>query len=194
MSDEAPEEDRFVWRLPVYVAPSIVIFLLLVITLFEADTSVLICVFSVLVLTFALVVLLLREAFARRFRMCIFVASTLAISWAILAPMVLYNVPIRRVVRWLLWSHHYKAKVLAEPARPDGELKHIEWDGWGFAGMDTTVYLVFDPTDSLSTAAKNHNSGAFAGIPCQVTVVRRLESRWYTVKFDPDEFWDRCNN
>lgn len=51
--------------------------------------------------------------------------------------------------RWMFWSGSYKAQVLAQPDSTNNELKHIEWDGWGGAGMDTTVYLVFDPTDSL---------------------------------------------
>ena len=29
------------------------------------------------------------------------------------------------------WSHRYKVEVLAQPAPANGELKHIEWDGWG---------------------------------------------------------------
>ena len=58
-------------------------------------------------------------------------------------------------VKWLLYRHGYKAEVLAQPSK-NGELNHIEWDGWGWAGQDTTVYLVFDPTDSLSAAAKSN--------------------------------------
>jgi hypothetical protein len=38
-----------------------------------------------------------------------------------------------------------KRKVLAQPASANGEFRHVEWDGWGWAGQDTTVYLVFDP-------------------------------------------------
>ncbi|MGC2528472.1 MAG: hypothetical protein WA639_12040, partial [Candidatus Acidiferrum sp.] len=93
-------------------------------------------------------------------------------------------------VRWLFFSHGYKSEVLAQSPK-NGELKHIEWDGWGWAGQDTTVYLVFDPTDSLSAAAKGNHPGKFDGIPCEVPVVHRLESYWYTVQFYTDEFWGR---
>ena len=96
-------------------------------------------------------------------------------------------------VKWLLYRHGYKAEVLAQPSK-NGELNHIEWDGWGWAGQDTTVYLVFDPTDSLSAAAKSNQPGKFSGIPCEVPVVHRLESHWYTVQFYTDEFWGRHNN
>ena len=90
--------------------------------------------------------------------------------------------------RWLIGSSHYKAEVLAEPSPANGELKHIEWDGWGWAGMDTTIYLVFDPTDSLSRA--NGHSGKFVGIPCEVLLVKRLEAKWYTVQFYTSHYWE----
>jgi hypothetical protein len=82
-----------------------------------------------------------------------------AIAWNFFA--------IRSAARWLAWSRHYKPEVLAQP-NVTGELKHVEWDGWGSVGQDTTVYLVFDPTDSLSTAARDHHPGKFNGIPCEV--------------------------
>src|SRR5689334_16224282 len=104
----------------------------------------------------------------------------------ILHPMFGYPAPIK-YARWLIRSHHYKAKVLAEPSPANGELKHIEWDGWGWGGMDTTVYLVFDPTDSLSRASGH--SGKYAGLPCEVALVKRLEDKWYTVQFYTDQDW-----
>jgi hypothetical protein len=95
-------------------------------------------------------------------------------------------------VRWSRGSRDYKSKVLKAPTAV-GELKHIEWDGWGWAGQDTTVYLVFDPTDSLSVVANKQNPGKLKGIPCEVFVVRPLESDWYTVQFYTNEFWGRHN-
>src|SRR6202035_4018692 len=90
--------------------------------------------------------------------------------------------------RWLARSRYYKSEVLAQPTAV-GELKHIEWDGWGGAGQDTTVYLVYDPTDSLVAAARDQKPGKFNGVPCEVFRVRRLESKWYTVQFYTDELW-----
>jgi len=66
-------------------------------------------------------------------------------------------------------------------------------DGWGWAGQDTVVYLVFDPADSLSLAASSHQSGKFAGISCEVPYVSRLESQWYTVTFYTGREWGRCD-
>jgi hypothetical protein len=75
------------------------------------------------------------------------------------------SLELRTTIRWLLWSKDYKTKVLTQPNSAKGELKHIEWDGWGFPGAgDTVVYLVFDPDDSLSTEARairRENSAAY---------------------------------
>lgn len=99
---------------------------------------------------------------------------------------------VRTPVRWLLWSGGYKSKVLANPS-PTGEFKHIEWDGWGWAGQDTSVYLVYDPTDQLAKASGNPRPGRLKGLPCEAYMVNRLESRWYTVQFYTNEFWGKRN-
>jgi len=99
---------------------------------------------------------------------------------------------IRTAAKWSMWSQRYKSEVLAQPETAR-ELKHIEWDGWGWAGQDTNVYLVFDSTDSLSVAAATHAPGKFNGIPCEVARVHQLESHWYTVQFYTNEFWGRRN-
>jgi hypothetical protein len=90
-------------------------------------------------------------------------------------------------------SHHFKTEVLSQSGSQAGSFQHIEWDGWGWAGQDTTVYLVFDPTDSLSAAARTQRSGKFSGLPCEVAQVSELERNWYTVRFYTNEFWGRRN-
>jgi hypothetical protein len=105
--------------------------------------------------------------------------------------LVKYN-EVSTFVRWSLHSKAYKTEVLAQSSSIDGQLKHIEWDGWGFAGADTTVYLVFDPSDSLATSTGDHSGGKIAGIPCEVPLVHRLESHWYTVMFYTNTDWDHC--
>jgi hypothetical protein len=117
--------------------------------------------------------------------LAVFLIVTPAVAWNFYA--------VRAGVKWWAWSQRFKSEVLAQPASASGELKHIEWDGWGWAGQDTTVYLVFDPTDSLSTAAKSHQPGKFNGIPCEVAVVHLLESHWYSIQFYTNEFWGRRN-
>ena len=100
---------------------------------------------------------------------------------------------VRTEGRWVMNSKTFKAEVLARPKPPGDELKHVEWDSWGFAGADTVVYLVFDPTDSLAVAAKSRSRGKFSGIPCEVPNVHRLENYWYTVLFYTDTDWDHCS-
>jgi hypothetical protein len=94
---------------------------------------------------------------------------------------------VRDHVRWLFLSGGYKAKVLAQP--PGEELKHAEWDGWGFAGADTTAFLVFDPTDSLAGATEALPPIKARALPCDVVRVRRLDRQWYAVLFYTDTYW-----
>jgi branched-subunit amino acid ABC-type transport system permease component len=123
--------------------------------------------------------------------------ATLAIFWVVATAFFLFDIghpiAIRSTARWLVWSHDYKARVIAQPSPPNGELKHIEWDGWGILGMDTSAFLVFDPADSLSVASSSNQSGKFNGIPCRVFRVRRLEAHWYTVIYNTGPaYWDGC--
>jgi hypothetical protein len=98
----------------------------------------------------------------------------------------------RSNARWFALSRRYKAEVLAQSSI-SRQLKHIEWDGWGGNPVgDWTVYLVFDPTNSLSAAARSRTSRKFNGIPCDVDNVRRLESQWYSVTLAMNEWWEQC--
>jgi hypothetical protein len=94
-------------------------------------------------------------------------------------------------VRWLFLSGGYKAKVLAQA--PSEELKHAEWDGWGFAGADTTAFLVFDPTDSLAGVTEALPPIKSRTLPCDVVRVRRLDRQWYAVLFYTDTYWGQGN-
>ncbi|MFZ0420721.1 MAG: hypothetical protein WAM04_21650 [Candidatus Sulfotelmatobacter sp.] len=121
-------------------------------------------------------------------------ALLIAASLVIAAVVAWQFYSIRSATKWFVWSQRYKREVLAQSGGTAGELKHVEWDGWGFPGAgDTIVYLVYDPTDSLSAAAKGHQPGKFIGIPCTVFLVSRLESEWYTVQFYTQEEWGRRN-
>ena len=121
-------------------------------------------------------------------RRCLRQLATLAIFWAVLTPSFFLNytypIGIRSAARWLIWSHTYKAEVLARPEPPNGELRNIEWDGGGMFAQDWDVFLVFDPTDSLAGPTKSLQSCKLNGIPCsQAGLVRRMDSHWYIVLF-----------
>jgi hypothetical protein len=103
---------------------------------------------------------------------------------------------IRPHLLWLVWSNRYKGEVLANSAAANGEFKHVEWDGdgWGSGATgDWMGYVVFDPTDSLSAARKKDVPTEYAGIPCKVILVRRLEKRWFSVVLDMNQFWDKMH-
>ena len=69
-------------------------------------------------------------------------------------------------------------------------LQHVEWDGWGFAGIaNTTSFLVFDPTDSLESVAGARPPVKTRSLPCEVIRVSRLGAKWYAVLFYSETYW-----
>ena len=175
--------NRVDWRLPLYT----VLGALILFSVGPYDLSEVLYLFIVVVVS----MFLLNDAIRQKRRQSLL---ALAVFWAVSAVLVKNYSAIRDECRWLVFSHQYRAKVLAQRDSATGELKHIEWDVWGFPGAgDTTVYLVFDPKDALSTAARSHRPGKFSGLPCEVPLVHRLESHWYVVRFYTDEWWGRRN-
>ena len=103
---------------------------------------------------------------------------------------------IRPHLLWLVWSNRYKSEVLANSAAANGEFKHVEWDGdgWGSGATgDWMGYVVFNPSDSLSAATMTNVPTQYEGIPCKVILVRRLETQWYSVVLDMNQFWDKMH-
>src|ERR1035441_4264021 len=141
-----------------------------------------------------LLVLLLIAIVRKRKRLqgsaALALAIVIAISFAVLG----LQEPIRQSLRWLLWSNRFKAELMASPAPPTGQLRHMEWQATGFAGVaNDTIYLVFDPKDALNSAVRIGSPGKYAGLPCEVLKVRRLEANWSSVRFYTDEAWGERN-
>jgi hypothetical protein len=200
MVEKTTEAGRPRWWLPRYVAIiEIVIFIPIAIS--HPDTVSFLGIFLVLppllVASIVLIVLFVRSVIGfGRFRP-LPLLTTLAILWVIPTALVFYErthpFALHETARWLGESEEYKDKVLAQPTS-NGELRHIEWDGSGFAGVaNQTVYLIFDPSDSLSAAVKGQGRNKFNGIPCEVRSVQRLESHCYSVVFYTDQDWSHCN-
>jgi hypothetical protein len=200
MAEKTTEAGRPKWSLPRYVAIiEIVIFVPIAIS--HPDTVFFLGTFLVLlpllVASTVLIVLFVRSVIGfGRFRP-LPLLTTLAILWVIPTALVLYErthpFALHETARWLRKSKEYKDKVLAQPTS-NGELRHIEWDGSGFAGIaNETVYLVFDPSDSLFAGVKGQGRNKFNGIPCEVRYVQRLESYWYSIVFYTDQDWSHCN-
>jgi hypothetical protein len=190
ISDEAANRNRSNWSFPFYATVGTLIIFVLLVTVFSLDGGEILYVFLVIPIVSInlLVIAFLKWKHLHNVILSMLVVFLLA-SWVLLKN----DLEVRSDVRWIFVSKDYKAKVQAQPVPANGELRHIEWDGWGFAGIDTEVYLVFDPTDALAMAVKSHSSGKFSGVPCQVDRVSRLESHYYTVLFYTNSGWDSCN-
>lgn len=140
-------------------------------------------------------VLLVVAAIRKQHRQLLSLLVALVAFLGVSGGLLKYNEALRARLRWLLWSSNYKAEVLVQPVPANGEFRHVEWEASGFAGVAIdTVYVVFDPKDSLAVAARSHAKGKFEGIPCEVPVVRRLESHWYSVWFYSNEVWGVRNS
>ncbi len=177
------------WQLPLYTA--LATFIICFLDALADSDGILYFLLSVLV-SALLLIFLLSAAIAKKGRLCLSILSILVVYSILSFALFQSHYVIRNAARWSLWSPLYKAEVLAQPAPANGELKHIEWDGWGLPGAgDTTVSLVFDPTDSLAAAARRHQPGKFDGIPCTVRLVSHMQNRWYAVLFYTEQRWGR---
>jgi hypothetical protein len=179
---QTADSHMFARRMAMCVAASLV-FLVLSLTFASADLGAALCFGIALVST----LLLFAFGVAKKGRQRL--AALLVVTVYVFAAMLLrsnYSL-VRDHVRWLFLSGGYKARVLAQP--PSEQLKHAEWDGWGFAGADTTVFLVSDPTDSLAVATGALPPVKARGLPCEVVRVRRLDRQWYAVLFYTDTYW-----
>jgi hypothetical protein len=189
MNEQAANRDQFNWRLSMYAAAGGSV-LLLLLFVWGADAS-LLYVFIVAPITCLVWIgLLIASAVQRKFRRSLSMLLTLTLFLLVSGTLLMNEAALRPRLRWFLFARNYKAEVIAQPVSANGELNHVEWDGWGGVPVgDWTAYVVFDPTDSLSVAAKSHSFGEFKGIPCSVDDVRRLESHWYSVTLSMNEFW-----
>lgn len=96
-------------------------------------------------------------------------------------------------VRWFVTASDYKREVLMQPVPASGQLRHTEWDGWGFVPSgNTVVYVVYDPSNSLLESSKPNAHMSVSGLPCDVSRVKRLEENWYAVVFYTDTDWEHC--
>jgi len=178
------------WRLPLYGLIAALLVLFPKIVFGNGVDTFLITMFQGAIVCVVLLIVFVLRIRRQTISVLLMAGVFCAACWA------LYRVSddARTVCRWIVHKNAYKAKVLAQPTSRDGRLKHVEWDGWGFAGSgDTVVYLVFDPNNSLASAMTVPSPGKFRGIPCQVLRVRRLESQWYTVLFYTGTDWEHCS-
>jgi Transposase len=101
----------------------------------EADASILLCV---LIALFSAAMLLVR-AVLNTGRRRVATVLALAVYGLVQTLLQMHYMLTRDPVRWAVLSGVYRARVLAQPVPANGQFRHVEWDGWGFAGADTTV-------------------------------------------------------
>lgn len=189
MAETASTPNRIKWQFPLFAACGAALPLLCIDIISDSDFSNFLYVLTIVPISS--LILLILTSFKKGRRRAFF--SALVVYVAISFLLVGNSYEIGTTVRWLLHSNRYKAAVLALPKPANGELRHLEWDGWGFASVaNTVVYLVYDPMDSLSAAARSGAPAKVSGIPCGVPSIRRLQSQWYSVMSYTDADWDSC--
>ncbi len=88
---------------------------------------------------------------------------------------------LRPWARWLVASGRYTNLVLKQDPDPQTGLRSVEWDAWGWARMDTSVELVYDPSDSLAREMRYNPKGRFATLADKAAFAQRLGRGWYSV-------------
>jgi hypothetical protein len=139
MDEETTGRDSFDWRLPLCGAASALI--LFVPMMFDGSHLLETLYFfaAAPIISVVLLVDAIRKKGRGRLAALVMVVAYMATSWALIR----HSLEIRGTTRWMLWSKDYKTRVLAQPNLVNRSLKHIEWDGWGFAAANTLEYLVF---------------------------------------------------
>src|SRR5262249_32266649 len=122
---------RLGWKLPILCA-ALTSILIIAAAFFNADLSLVSYLFLLLFLSIALIA---GAIWVRHRRASIL--SALLLYWMISAMFLTHYNGVRGRTRWLLLSYHYKREGWGQSSTP-GELKHTEWDGWGWAGMNTS--------------------------------------------------------
>jgi len=144
-------------------------------------------IFCLILLTIALSVgIVIRRIFAKRWispRLVLVALGFLGVS----VLMFHSDAHLRPWARWIVASQRYMCLVLKQQPDPQTGLRYAEWDGWGWAGTDTSVELVYDPTDTLGREIKLNPKGRFAAVAEKTAFVQRLGPGWYSLTLYADE-------
>jgi hypothetical protein len=160
---------RFNWRARLSTALAGLV-LFVGIEICPADIALLLYIFIVAILLLSSSVLLVCAAIGKNRRRYLQQLSTLMIFLVVAVGVIffgrMYPFAIRSAARWLVWSQDYKAHVLSQPSPLNNELKLIEWDGSGFAGVaNNTAYLAFDWPRHAFNSGQELSTGQFQRYP-----------------------------
>jgi hypothetical protein len=135
------------------------------------------------------IIMLIVAWFKKRWPQAAF--SAVLVYWLIAIAILPFEDSLREHLRWMLHASMFKQQFQVKAQAAPGELRHMEWDGTGMIGQETSIQLVFDPENRLAPFA--HKSRVkVAGIPCEVPEIRRLESHWYSVTLYTNTDWEHC--
>ena len=183
--------ERFNWHLPLYaLIGAVVAFSANLIP--SVDLAFLLYLFVAIPLVTLTLIVVAMLTFDRQRRQTPAIATMFFVYCLVTWGMWRNSSNLRDIGRWFFSAKHYKAEVLAQPTPLSG-LKHWEWESSGFAGVaNRSVYVVYDPDDSLKLAARHNTPIKAIGLPCVVPRVVRLERDWYSVEFYTDSSWEAC--
>jgi hypothetical protein len=135
---------------------------------------------------FALFTVLRRLFFKKwtSYRTWIAVIAFLCISFAMGCSVT----HLRPWARWLISSASYKSQVLSQPAADPSGIRLIDWDGWGWAGSGTDVFLVYDPSDTLTSNNSQEKGKKSVEISKKAQFIQRLERNWYSATLYTNEY------
>lgn len=186
-------EDRFDWKLTIYLIGCGLLAVILIEICSDFDILEILYFFALvplcgLILLFIAIFSAIRKRQEQSLSIFLALVAYCGTSWLLYKS----SLDLHFTERWLLHSKSYKAELLAQPSPPNGELRHMEWDGWGMFAQDTEAYLTYDPSNSLSH--KDPLTGKFGSLHCDVWRVQRLEDHWYSVTFYTNTGWeDSCD-
>jgi hypothetical protein len=191
--DNNAANDRFHWPLPIYAAIGAVVIFLPIATFAYNFGELVYILIGAPIICLILLVVAIVIAFYRNWLRSLAILSMLFVYGTVTWGLFRNSLELHTTTQWLLHSKNYKSQVLAQPAPADGDFRHVEWDWWGWGSNDTSVYLVFDPNDSLSSLLKNHPTGRLSSELCGVSWTRRLQEHWYAVEFYTNTAWGSCD-
>ena len=175
------------WRFPIVGALAAFVFYIpfLYMKAFEFESFGYMLFLALLTIAIGIGVLVRRVVRKRWISLAYLLAALFFLSVSL--SMFLHTQHLRPWARWLASSSRYTNLVLQQEPDPQTGLRHIEWDGWGWAGMDTSVELVYDPTDTLAHEIKYNPKGRFAEIAEKTHFIQRLGRGWYSATLYTDE-------
>ncbi len=183
---------RLRWK-PLAITAAAVLCIYLPIITLDSDSGAILYWLAVLLFTFGCLVVAFTFTFTRKWRDALTLTGIAVVCVSMSVAFFSRSYFLRVSYRWAFHADLYKGQLLARHASIPSGLSYMQWDGWGFAGSDTFVFLVYDPGDRLKHVTRTGFGVKVEGLPCEVQEIRRLERGWYTAVPFTNEDLLSCN-